>query len=299
MLRSVSGSAATHPAVREVVIDLARVASIEVNVQDVADLDASHRYLPQAIRIYVSHLPKQTWQQTAGACEAVRQAGFEPIPHIPARLVADEAALDRRVRELVDRCGVQEILLIAGDYAQPLGIFADSTSILASGVLQRHGMRRISVAGHPEGHPQVPAEALRRAEMDKSRLAREAGLGLTFLTQFFFEPEPFVEWSCSMRARGIDARLVCGLAGPARLSTLFKFALRCGVGPSIRALGARPSSLLRLTAERGPEAIVNALALAKTQQTAPFDGIHLFCFGGFLRTCEWLHAVASGEFPKE
>ena len=71
-------------------------------------------------------------------------------------------------------------------------------------------------------------------------LAAEAGLEATFLTQFFFEAQPFLEWVAASRAAGTRARLVGGLAGPAGIATLFKFAIRCGVGPSIRALGARP-----------------------------------------------------------
>ena len=71
--------------------------------------------------------------------------------------------------------------------------------------------------------------------------------------------------------------------------------MRCGVGPSIRALGARPTSFVKLLGEHGPESVMRELAEARGSDAADFDGVHLFCFGGYLRTCEWLHRVANGR----
>ena len=118
-------------------------------------------------------------------------------------------------------------------------------------------------------------------------LAAQAGLEVTLVTQFFFEHKPFLHWVGELRARGVGARLV-GVAGPARPATLLKFAMRCGVGPSIRALTVHPSTFMRLIGDHGPEHVVRGLAEARSTGTADFSGIHLFGFGGYLRTCEWL-----------
>jgi methylenetetrahydrofolate reductase (NADPH) len=99
-----------------------------------------------------------------------------------------------------------------------------------------------------------------------------------------------------LRSQGVRARIVGGLAGPAGLATLFRFAMRCGAGPSVRALGARPTSLMKLIGDRGPEDVVRGLAEARSSGESDFTGIHMFCFGGFLRTCEWLNNVANGRF---
>ena len=85
--------------------------------------------------------------------------------------------------------------------------------------------------------------------------------------------------------------IIAGLSGPPPLATLFRYAVRCGVGPSIRALGARPSSMLQLAGSHTPEDVLDDLATARAQG-AQFDGVHWFGFGGFLRTCEWLHHLA-------
>jgi methylenetetrahydrofolate reductase (NADPH) len=273
---------------------LARDASIELNVHDVGHLGASQALLAPGTRIYVSFLPNQSWQQSIDTSRAVRAHGFEPVPHLPARLVPNQATLRGTLDALVADADVREVLLIAGDYDTALGPFASVADVLRTGVVEASGIRRVSIAGHPEGHPRVPLELVRQAALEKVGWLARAGLEARFVTQFFFEPAPFIEWSRHLRARGVHTTVVPGLAGPARLSTLFKFALRCGAGPSIRALGARPSSFIKLLGDHGPENVVRALAQARIDGLADFSGFHLFCFGGFVRSCEWLHAIAAG-----
>jgi methylenetetrahydrofolate reductase (NADPH) len=276
------------------IAQLAQAASIEINVHDVKHLEASRTWLAPGTRVFVSFLPKQSWQDTQDACRAVRAAGFEPVPHIPVRRVADEATLDRNLGELVGDSHVQEVLLIAGDYAQSMGPYATVSDVLRGGLLGKHGLRKVSVAGHPEGHPQVALEEIRRAEREKAALGAAAGLDVALVTQVVFEHAPFLHWAAELRSNGVRARIIAGLAGPASLTTLFKFAMRCGAGASVRALGARPTSMMKLIGDRGPEDIVRGLAEARAR--SDFSGIHLFCFGGFLRACEWRHKVAGGRF---
>lgn len=280
----------------EVIGQLARECSIEMNVQDVRDLTASRALLPSGKKVYVSHLPKQTWQQTLDTCRSVSQAGLDPVPHIPVRLLENEHALDTFLADAVRGAGVREVLLIAGDYPHPSGPYAAVADVLRTGKLGEHGLSRVSLAGHPEGHPKVPLTEIRRAEREKAQLAVSLGLETTLLTQFFFEAQPFLEWADQLRSDVTGVRLVGGLSGPASIATLFRYAVRCGVGPSIRALGARPSSLVKLIGEHGPEHVMRDLASARVTRPGLFDGVHFFCFGGFLRTCEWLQRVADGRF---
>lgn len=273
---------------------LARECSIEMNVQDVRDLDASRLLLPAGKKVYVSHLPKQTWNQTLAACRAVSEAGFDPVPHIPVRLLDNERMLDDVLAEAVRGAGVHEVLLIAGDYPHPNGPYATVVDVLRTGKLADHGLNRVSLAGHPEGHPKVPLTQIRRAEREKAELALSLGLETTLLTQFFFEARPFIEWAGELRSRISGVRLVGGLSGPASIATLFRYAVRCGVGPSIRALGARPTSIVKLIGEHGPDDVIRDLASERVTRPGLFDGIHFFCFGGFLRTCQWLQRVTHG-----
>jgi methylenetetrahydrofolate reductase (NADPH) len=279
----------------QTIVQLARDASIELNVQDLKDLDASRAFLSHGKRVYISHLPKQRWDDTWVACQKVHAAGFDPIPHIPVRLIESEAALDRILEHTV--CAqVKELLLISGDYPNPAGPYSTVADVLRAGKLHQHGLKRVSFAGHPEGHPTVPIEEIRRSELEKAALAEQVGIEMTFVTQFFFEAAPFLRWASDLRVQEVGrARLVAGLSGPAGVATLLKFARRCGVGPSIRALVARPSAFAKLIGEHGPEEVVRDLASAYAADASTFSGLHFFCFGGYLRTCEWLNKVAAGR----
>jgi methylenetetrahydrofolate reductase (NADPH) len=278
------------------IVQLAREASIEINVQDAPHLQDARKFLLAGTRVFVSHLPKQEWQATVTACKAVRAAGFEPVPHVPVRLLPNAETLDKLLGDFVAQAQVKDLLLISGDYPQAEGPFSTVAEAMRTGLLNKHGIANLSVAGHPEGHPKVALEEIRHAEVEKATLAQQSDLQLSLVTQFFFEHQPFLSWVDEMRKKGVKARIVGGLAGPAGLTTLFRFAVRCGAGPSIRALGARPTSLMKLVGERGPETVVRGLAEAKVAGATDFAGVHMFCFGGFLKTCEWLHAVAEGRF---
>ena len=278
------------------IAQLAREASIEITVHDIVHLEESRSVLPPGKTLFVSHLPKQQWHETEAACRAVRAAGFRPVPHVPVRLLPDAATVDRVLGGYVDAAQVDELLLISGDYPRALGPYSEVMQVMRSGVLQRHGMRRVTVAGHPEGHPSVRPAEIRRAELNKARLAQQAGLEMTLLTQFFFEQTPFLDWVGELRAAGVQARLVGGLAGPTKLGSLIKFALRCGAGASMRVLTARPAAFTKLLGDHGPESVLRGLAHARCEKSSDFAGVHLFCFGGFVRTCRWLQAIADGRF---
>ena len=294
MPRSVSGAEVV--VLHEAIAALARAASVEMTWRDVAALRACRSLLAHGTEVFASSLPGQTWRQTIETCAAIREAGFEPVPHIPVRQLADAAALQQLATELVTQAQVQRVLLIAGDIPNAVGPFATTLDALRSGVLPERGIRRIVVAGHPEGHPKLSRDELRQAEQDKVAFAASHTLELTFLTQFLFDAAPFLAWARGLRADGVRSRLVVGLTGPAALSTLVRYAIRCGVGPSIRALTANPASFAKLVGERGPESLVRAVAAAGVAGDIDSFGIHLYSFGGLVRTCAWMRAVAEGRF---
>ena len=275
---------------------LAREASIEVSCLEAGDILDGREFLRPGQKVYVSHLPRQTWDQTRQTCGRVAAAGFDPVPHVPVRLVESEQGLDEILRALRD-AGAAELLLISGDYARPLGPYPAVLDVMRTGKLQEHGFTRVSIAGHPEGHPNVPSDEIRRAQIDKAAWGAAAGMQVTLVTQFFFEAAPFVEWARELRGADVHARLVAGLAGPASIRKLFGLAKRCGVGPSMRALSSRSGAMLKLLSERSPDLLLEELS--RTTHCAPplLDGIHLYSFGGFLRTAAWLCQAA--DAPRE
>lgn len=277
------------------IASLAASASVELTWHDTAKLASCRSTLPPRTRVFVSFVPGQTWSQTLDACIEVRRAGFDPVPHIPARELASEGALENIASQLRLRPAVRQVLLIAGDRVSPAGPFASSLDALRSGALQRNGIIDIAVAAHPEGHPRIADAELRRAEKEKAELARASGLRLTYVTQFFFEADPFLAWARQMRAEGIDAPLAAGIAGPASVATLAKFALRCGVGASMRAIGARPGLATQLVGERDPGRLMRDVAQATLAGNLGAVGLHFYSFGGLERTCAWLASAEGGN----
>jgi methylenetetrahydrofolate reductase (NADPH) len=193
---------------------LARKASIELSFLESGELRAGRDFLSPGQKIYVSHLPRQTWAQTWETCAQVTGAGFDAVPHVPVRLLKSEQQLDE-VLSALRGAGASELLLIAGDYERPEGPYDRVLPVLQCGKLQKLGFTRVSIAGHPEGHPRVADDEIRRAQLEKARQGAAAGLEVTRVTQFFFEAKPFIVWARDLRMAGSGARIVAGLPGPA------------------------------------------------------------------------------------
>jgi methylenetetrahydrofolate reductase (NADPH) len=267
------------------VAQLVREASLEINDLELRDLDAARELLAPGRRVFVSHLPGQSWTRTFEMCALVARRGLEPVPHIPVRLLRDHAEWSALLRQARD-AGVQEPLLISGDYPRACGPFPSVLDVLETGELEKHGFARVSFAGHPEGHPAVASTVIRDAQLEKWCRATALGIEVTFVTQFFFDAGAFEQWALELRNAGVRARLVAGIAGPVGLGKLVRLAQRCGVGRSLRALTARPASALKLLADHDPAGLLREL-VGRTAGGTP-DGIHLFSFGGLVRTAEWL-----------
>jgi methylenetetrahydrofolate reductase (NADPH) len=271
---------------------LASRASVEMSGLDEKEFQAARVHLEPGQKIFVSHLPGQTWRRTFEVCQLLSGSGFHPVPHIPVRLLIDKRELDG-VLDAAREAGALELLLISGDYAEARGSFNCVLDVLREGTLRSRGFERISLAGHPEGHPQAPWDVICQAQVDKWRTAAADGLQVNFVTQFCFDSAPLIQWARFMRAAGVEATLSVGLAGPTALGKLLKLARHCGVGASLRLLTARPASMLKLLADHRPDALIQELALEKLRQPDLFDGIHLFSLGGLLRTASWLRQFRS------
>jgi methylenetetrahydrofolate reductase (NADPH) len=281
------GAGARAPHATTLAQRLARDASVEVGDMEIGELAAARPFLRAGQRIYVSHLPRQTWTRTADLCGILAREGFDAIPHVPVRLLRDRAEWTAVVRQLRDS-GVREPLLISGDYTKVEGPYSSVRDALRTGELSAHGFKRVSFAGHPEGHPAVAAGEIREAQIAKWRLANDMGLEVTIVSQFFFAATAFAHWATDLRSAGVEARLVAGLAGPVGLRKLVRLAARCGVGASARALTSRAAASFKLLAEHDPASLLQDLANEAGGDSGLPDGIHLFSFGGLLRTVSWL-----------
>lgn len=262
-------------------------ASVEVSSRghQLADL---RDHFTVGTDVTITFLPGDNYRHNVETAAALRRAGYNPVPHIAAREMASREALDDFLARLRAEADVTRILLIAGDTALARGPFKSSLDVRASGLLEARGIARLSVAGHPEGHPYLEtAEAF--DVLDGWRAwGRERDIHVEVMTQFCFESAAILGWIGGLHARGIQLPVIVGLAGPATPATLMKFALRCGIGNSMRAVRSQIGRFGRLLTDTGPDEVLRGLQSAPSAATKSIAGFHLFPFGGLRKSSEWL-----------
>jgi methylenetetrahydrofolate reductase (NADPH) len=271
-------------------------ASIEMTCKDTEFLAEAATLVPKGTDIFIALFPNQTWDDLTAAAKAVGEAGFKAVPHVPARRIKDAGEVAAIARKLAQVAGATRMLLIAGDMPSPEGAFDSTIGVLETGEFARAGIKTFYMAGHPEGHAHMTAGQQRQFEARKVALSKEQGFELKFTTQVCFEAEPIIGWEKLMRANGITNTIRPGLGGPASIKTLLRYARICGAGAAIRALTSGKASLIAgLLKDSGPEEVVTQLAAANAAGSH-FEGVHLFAFGGFLKTTRWVSAVQGGRF---
>ena len=267
---------------------LLAAASIEISPRDDPGRDGLGELLPSGASVFVDFPGSATHHDIVAACVKLRRAGLTPVPHVAARRLASFTQARDFLARAAGEAGVTEVLLVGGDPARAAGPFRDALDLLASGLVEQSGIARVVFAGYPERHPRIAGSRLDAALRAKLALAGTRGLDGGLVTQFGFEARPIADWIAALREDGILCPVRVGIAGPAAIATLAKFAVRCGVGASLRALGRGQSAFPRILAEAAPDALVAALAAAERTGTE-IDGLHFFSFGGARRTAEWLH----------
>ena len=277
---------------RQRIVELMRGASLEVSARDPLAGAALADLVAPGTTVFINTAPGDTHHAIIEAAARLRCAGLCPVPHVAARPLASFTQLHDYLRRLAGEAGVESALVIAGDLDRPAGPFASSFEILSTGLFERHGIRRIGLAGYPEGHPKIGARALADALRLKLGLARQAGLEPFIVTQFGFAAPPILAFIAACRAEGVTAPIHIGLAGPASIATLAKFAVRCGVGNALRHLTSGHAAVARLLTEAGPEGVIHRLA--GDGEGSAIAGLHFFTFGGVARTARWLSAAAAG-----
>ncbi|HET7881506.1 MAG TPA: methylenetetrahydrofolate reductase [Acetobacteraceae bacterium] len=271
--------------------ELIRSCSIELSPRDELVGEPLRQLLPAGTSVFVNHASSATHHDIVAACARLRRAGFEPVPHVAARRLASFTQASDFLQRAAGEAGVARLLLIGGDDS-PAGPFRASLDLLATGVVERNGIREIAFAGYPEGHPSIDSQALQAALAAKVSLARQAGLNVSVVTQFGFEAGPILRWISALRGQDIDCAAHVGIAGPASVATLAKFAIRCGIGASLRALARGHTAFARILTEAGPDMLIDDL-VARENPIAPIAGLHVFTFGGVRRTAGWIDAAAS------
>jgi methylenetetrahydrofolate reductase (NADPH) len=264
--------------------------SIEVMPRTAEKVEDFRAILPKGTRVYIAHIEGTPIDEMVATAKRLNADGFDVMPHFPARIIKDRATLGDWIAQYKD-VGVRQGLLLAGGVAAPHGDYATSMQLLESGAFD--GFERLHVAGHPEGNRDIDPDGSDKMVMEaarwKSAFAERTDAKMAMATQFCFEAAPVIAWVDRLAAENINLPVHIGVAGPAKLQTLIKFAIACGVGPSLRVLQKRAMDVTKLLLPYEPTDVITALADHKAKNpTFGIEQVHFFPLGGIKTNAAWV-----------
>jgi len=221
--------------------------------------------LPKIKDIYITLLPGENFVEVANKAKEIKDLGFNPVPHFPARSIKNL----RELRDYVNRCkdgGTNQALVIGGS-AQPIGDFHCSLQLLETGLFENI---KIGIAGHPDGSPDISDADLEKAMRDKKPYADY------IVTQWLMEPNPIIQF-VSKQTIPVHA----GIAGPMKISNLLKFAQTVGAKNSIDFIKSNIGKTFDLLKPKDPSDLIEKVKSVTSN-------FHIYTFGGLKETSKWL-----------
>ena len=264
--------------------------SIEVMPRTAEKVEDFRDWLPAGTRVYIAHIEGTPIEDMVATARRLAREGYPVMPHFPARIIKDRAMLADWVARYQGEAGVDQALMLAGGVDTPHGEFDSSMRLLETGLFG--DFKRLHVAGHPEGNRDIDPKG-GNANVDaalrwKQRFGETTDADMAIATQFAFEAQPIIDWADSLKAGGIDLPVHIGIAGPAKLQTMIKFAMACGVGPSVRVLQKRAKDVSKLLLPFEPTEVVTQLAAHKVANPDfNVTNVHVFPLGGIKTAAQW------------
>ena len=266
--------------------------SIEVMPRTAAKIEDFGAILPPNTRVYIAHIDGTPIKDMVATAKRLNEEGFPVMPHFPARIIADGATLADWIARYQGEADVKQALLLAGGVDTPNGDFDSSMQLLETGLFDKAGFTNLHVAGHPEGNRDIDPDGSLKNVMEalhwKQEFSNRTDADMALATQFAFEAQPIIKWANGLKAAGVDLPIHIGIAGPAKLQTMIKFAISCGVGPSLRVLQRRARDVTKLVMPFEPIDILSELAEHKAANPDfNIEQVHFFPLGGIKATAKW------------
>ena len=266
--------------------------SIEVMPRTAEKVEDFRAILPEATRVYIAHIDGTPIEDMVATAKRLNDAGMKVMPHFPARIIRDAKMLGDWIARYQGEADVRQGLILAGNPAEQLGEFHSSMQLLETGLFDKAGFQRLHVAGHPEGNKDIDPTGSDKNVMDalrwKQAFSERTDAKMALATQFAFEAKPIIKWVERLQAEGIALPVHIGIAGPAKLQTLIKFAIACGVGPSLKVLQKRAMDVTKLVMPYEPTDVVAELAMHKAANPGfGIEQVHFFPLGGIKTNATW------------
>mgnify|MGYP000138183766 FL=1 len=266
--------------------------SIEVMPRTASKIENFKELLPQDTRVYVAHIEGTPINEMIETAKRLTDEGYNVMPHFPARIIESKEVLVNWIDRYKNEAGVKDALLLAGGVNQPYGEFHSSMDLLDTGEFDKAGFKNLHVAGHPEGNMDIDTDGKTKnvdsAISWKQEFSQKTDANMAITTQFCFESGPVIEWADRMASMGIDIPIHIGVAGPAKLQTMIKFSMACGVGASLRVLKRRAKDVTKLLLPFKPDQFLTELAEYKAlNPNFLITNVHFFPLGGIKTNAKW------------
>ncbi|MGB1390933.1 MAG: methylenetetrahydrofolate reductase [Paracoccaceae bacterium] len=271
--------------------------SIEVMPRTAEKVEDFRDLLPAGTRVYIAHIEGTPIEDMVRTAKRIASQGYNVMPHFPARIIQDKATLENWISMYQGEAGVDQALLLAGGVASPVGDFDSSMQLMETGAFDRAGFKRLHVAGHPEGNKDIDPSGGSKNVDDaiqwKQKFSERTDADMAIATQFAFETAPIIAWANGLKDAGVTLPIHIGIAGPAKLQTLIKFAIACGVGPSLKVLQKRAMDVTKLLLPYEPTEVIAELAAHKAANPDfNITQVHFFPLGGIKTNANW--AIENG-----
>ncbi len=243
-------------------------------------------FLPEGSTVTVTVSPAKGIEPTLRYSVELARLGFDVVPHLAARSIADEAQLVHAM-DAITEAGIDRVFIIGGDETEP-GEYFDALSLIQAIESLGYPLPTIGIGAYPDGHAFIPGEALRQALKDKQPYASY------MTTQMCFDAEVISRWVADVRADGITLPIHLGLPGVAPLHKLISISAKIGVGDSVRFLSKHAGLLRRMI--YSPDDLASGLGDAIADPLANVEALHFYTFNQ-VQSCEtwrqdWLEADA-------
>ncbi|WP_238364898.1 methylenetetrahydrofolate reductase [Mesobacterium pallidum] len=273
--------------------------SIEVMPRTAAKVDSFADILPAGTRVYIAHIDGTPIEDMVETARRLNAEGFPVMPHFPARIIKDATTLGDWIARYQGEANVDQALLLAGGVDKPHGDFHSSMQLLETGLFDLAGFKRLHVAGHPEGNKDIDADGSTKlvdeAVMWKQGFSEKTDAEMAIATQFAFEAQPVIDWAARLQAMGVTLPIHVGIAGPAKLQTLIKFSIACGVGPSLRVLQRRAKDVTKLLLPFEPTEVLEDFAAHHVAHPdSLIQKVHFFPLGGIKTNAGFAEALLDG-----
>ena len=277
----------------EVVKNFLNGYSIEVTPNAAAKIENFAEVLPANTRIYIAHIEGTPFEGMLKTAKKITDEGFTPMPHFPARIIEDKDMLESWLSQYSGEANVQEALLIAGGSKEPAGVYDSSIQIIETELFDKYSFKRLHVAGHPEGNKDIDKDSthtnVNKALSWKNEYAKRTDAQIAIATQFCFDSGAIIQWANTLIDMNIDLPVHIGIAGPAKLQTLIRYSIECGVGASMKVLQKRAKDITKLLLPYEPTSVISELAEYKSQNPDfNIEQVHFFPLGGTKTTANWV-----------